>query len=138
MVGKAGVWGNFGSWDFNKAVMYQKTKNLEREQAAAYLVDNFSLTTEKANQIYGEIQSTDADRWIAPWPGYISGWNPCQRSAEQELRCVGSVEGQQFALRIDLNSYNTSFEGNSAIAPNSIVYATKEGIVEKQLDGQKT
>ena len=138
MVGKAGVWGHFGSWDFNKAVMYQKTKNLEREQAATYLVDNFSLTTEKANQIYGEIQSTDADRWIAPWPGYISGWNSCQRSAEKEIRCLGSVQGQQFALRVNLENYNASFEGNSAVAPNSIVYATKESIVEKQLEGQKT
>ena len=138
MVGKAGVWGHFGSWDFDKAVMYQKTKNLEREQAITYLVDNFDLTFEQATQTYGEIQTTDADRWIAPWPGFISGWNSCQQIAEQELRCVGSLQGQQFVIRIDLHNYNASFEGNPAITPDSIVYATKEGIEEKQLDGQKT
>ncbi len=138
MVGKAGVWGHFGSWDFNKAVMYQKTKNLKREEATVYLADNFSVSPEQAGQIYGEIQTTDADRWIAPWPGYLNNQEQCQRLPGPGLRCVGSIQGQQFILRIDLNDYNVTFEGNPAITPNSIVYPTKESIEEKILNGQKT
>lgn len=133
MVGKAGVWGHFGSWNFKKAVMHKETRNLKPEEAVLYLTSTFDLTSEEAARIHAEVLATDADKWIAPWPGYSSGWNSCQRIAEEEIRCLGSVQGQQFALRIDLNNYNATFEGNSGLGPNTIVYATTDEIKEKDL-----
>ena len=133
MVGKAGVWGHFGSWNFKKAVMHKETRNLKREKAVSYLMSKFNATAEEAQRLHAEVLANDADKWIAPWPGYISGWNSCENSAEKEIRCLGSAQGQQFALRIDVNTYNATFEGNSGVGPNSIVYATKDGIQEKNL-----
>ncbi len=136
MIGKAGVWGHFGSWDFQKAVMYQKTKNLKLEEALPYLTSNFGLSEEEAAQTYTEIKTTSADQWIASWPGYLSGLQGCEKLSEEKLRCVGSVQDKNFALLIDLDTYNATFEGNNnGITPNSITYATKQGIEEKHFSG---
>ncbi len=138
MVGKAGVWGHFGSWNFRKAVMYQQTRGLPRPQAVAYLTEQFNLSEEEADRIHGEIQTTDADRWISGWPGYLSRPQPCEKVSATELQCAGGLQNQQFLLHIDLQTGDVSFEGNSDVKPNSLVYPTEEGVVKKELEGQKT
>lgn len=137
MVGKAGVWGHFGSWDFRKAVMHKETRNLEREEAIGYLTSRFNLSPENAAQTYAEIISTDADKWISPWPGYLTGPQGCERIAEQEIRCVASVQGGGVAARISLENFNVTLEGNPGMVPDSLVYPTSQGVAEKELDGKK-
>ena len=132
MVGKAGVWGHFGSWDFRRAVIYQKIKNLEHNQAVAELTTTFSLSSEEAEQYYNEVKTTSADSWIAPWPGYLSGVETCEKVAEDQLRCPGSIQGKTFMVRIDLNTHDATFESSTALSPNSIVYTTSQGIQEKK------
>ena len=100
MVGKAGVWGHFGSWDFTKATMYQNTHNLARADAVAYLTTTFNLSEEEADRMYSEIQTTKGDQWIAPWPGYLSSGD-CDTLSYTEIRCAGSAQGGNFAFRID-------------------------------------
>lgn len=139
MVGKAGVWGHFGSWDFRRAVIYQKIKNLEHNQAVAELTASFSLSPEEAEQYYNEVKTTSADSWIASWPGYLSGVENCEKIAEDQLRCLGSVQGKNFAVRVDLNDHNAAFEnnaGDAGVTPTSIVYAGKQGIEEKEFKGE--
>ena len=138
MVGKAGVWGHFGSWDFKKAVMYLNVKKLNQQEAVDYLTTTFKMSEQEADRIYSEVQSNEADKWIAPWPGYLSGFQGCDRLSDVELRCPGSIQGQNFALRIDTTTWNVSFENNPEITPNSLVYATKEGVFEQEFAGQKT
>ena len=135
MIGKAGVWGHFGSWDFTRAVMYQKTKKMVRAEAVPYLVKNFNLSPEEAEQLYSEIQSSDADRWIAPWPGYIDGPQGCEKVPENKLRCSGAVQGKKFVINIDLADHSAKFETQGEVYPNSIIYADQQGIVEKQFTG---
>ena len=135
MVGKAGVWGHFGSWDFNRAVMHQKTKKLERDEAIDLLTTEFKLSKEEAEQLYVEIKSTDADRWIAPWPGYLTGIQGCEKISEDQLRCPGSIQDKNFVIDIDLTDHTTKFETQGEVYPNSIVYATEEGITEKRFSG---
>lgn len=137
MVGKAGVWGHFGSWDFEKATMYQNTKKLSREEAITYLTNNFDLNEEEADRIHSEILTTKGDRWISPWPGYLSGWQNCDPVSENEIKCVGSVQGGNFVSIIDLQSFNVSFEGNLGISPDSLVYLTERNVEEKEFSGQK-
>lgn len=133
MVGKSGVWGHFGSWDFEKAIMYQNTNKMIKADAIKYLTENFSLTEEEADQTYYEIQTTEGDHWISPWPGYLSGMNGCDRESEDKLRCAGSLRGAgNFAFQVDLKTYDVIIENNKEILPNSIVYATKEKIEEKK------
>ena len=135
MIGKAGVWGHFGSWDFNRAVMYQKVKKLEKNEALNIIITEFGLTEEQADQFYAEIKSTDADKWIAPWPGYIGGPQSCEKKSEDTLRCVGSLQGKNFMINVDLNNYSARFETQTEIYPNSIIYVTPSEVIEKKISG---
>ncbi len=142
MVGKAGVWGHFGSWDFKKASMYQQTQskssNLSKDELIKSLADKFNLTASQAAQTYSEIKSTKGDQWIAPWPGYLTGLSGCTKLSDQELGCVTSVQGQNIAFRVSLEAKTVAIENVPDVFPNSFVYATKEGIVEKKLEGKHT
>ncbi|MEK6845419.1 MAG: peptidylprolyl isomerase, partial [Nanoarchaeota archaeon] len=139
MIGKAGVWGHFGSWDFNKAVMYQQTKDKTQEEAVAYLTKKFNFTAEQATQLHSQIQSTPADSWIAPWPNYISGINPCETSSEKELLCnVGTSQGT-ITLSVNLENKSAIVKTNNpetVVHPDSLVYADKEGIKEKKFSSE--
>ncbi len=136
MVGKAGVWGHFGSWDFRRAVMHLKTKKLPRSEAVEYLNQTFGLHLTDADTIHNQIQNTDADKWISSWPGYLSGFQSCQRVSASELRCLGGVSGSNFALRVTIGSWDAVFEGSPGVTPNSLVYADREGIHEKTFTEQ--
>lgn len=135
MVGKAGVWGHFGSWDFDRAVMYLDTSKMNREKAIPYLVEKFNLTPEEAEQIHAEIRSTDADRWISPWPGYPIGIQGCEKLPENKLHCPASIQGKNFIINVDLADHSAKFESQNEIYPNSLVYADQNGIVEKKFSG---
>ncbi len=136
MISKAGVWGHFGSWDFTRAVMYQTTKTMEHDEAIAFLSSRFNLSGDDAEQYYSEIQSTPADNWISPWPSYVSGLNECQTQKSVVLCNVGTQQGT-IPIRVDLINGTAIIAGpqNQIINPRSLVYATKEGIVEKRFNG---
>ena len=133
MVGKSGVWGHFGSWDFEKATIYQNIKNIPKDKAIKYLIKNFNLTEEKSDNTYYEVQNQKGDQWIAPWPGYLSGLKKCENK-DQEIICSASVQQGNLIFRIDPNNFNVTIDNNKGIKPNSIVYATKEGIKEKKFN----
>jgi dolichyl-diphosphooligosaccharide--protein glycosyltransferase len=91
MVGKASVWGHFGSWDFKKADMWQTARKLDIVEGTKILKEKFNLSEEEADNIYYEIKNTKADRWVSPWPGYLSGLAGC--SADKEIiRCNNGLE----------------------------------------------
>jgi len=131
MVGKAGVWAHFGSWDFNKASMYQSVKNLNSIQGIELLKNEFNLDEEIASEYYYQIQTTDADRWISPWPGYL-GRASCQKQGENNLTCTGNIGQQGISININLEKGEATIPTtNGNIKPASFVYPTKEGITEK-------
>ncbi len=80
MIGKAGVWAHFGSWDFKKASMYQAVKGMNKAEGKDLLKNRYELDEESASKIYDEIQNNEADQWISPWPGYVGGgdWRGCE------------------------------------------------------------
>jgi hypothetical protein len=137
MIGKAGVWGHFGSWDFRKALMWQKTVKMARDEAINYLMDNFNMTEEAADKTHSEITSNKADRWVSPWPGYHTGLNNCDSISNNKIKCTTGIQGGTVGMIIDLNSMNVTIEGKE-ITPNSVVYPTKEEIIEKKLEGSHT
>lgn len=77
MIGKAGVWGHFGSWNFTRANMYLDAKKLSYDEGKDLLMKTYSLSEIEAEKTYNEIRVQDADRWVAPWPGYVSGETSC-------------------------------------------------------------
>jgi len=137
MVSKAGVWGHFGSWDFDKALMYQKTKEMSRSDAVSYLIKDFNLTEEQADQIHYEIQNTGADQWISPWPGYRSGLSACNNEANQTILCNINTQQGSISALIKLSDKNVLIKSNNndQIHPTSLVYADKEEVKEKKFNG---
>ena len=82
MVGKAGVWSHFGSWDFDRAYVYKNLRNQPLEQATQIMMDRFGYSEEEAANIYFEAQALSSDEeansWIATWPNYVSGIRDCK------------------------------------------------------------
>ncbi len=136
MVCKAGVWGHFGSWSFDRAFMYQNTRQLPRADAVQYLTSTFNLTAEDADRIHNEIRTTKGDRWIASWPGYLAGWQGCSQE-EAVLRCPGSLQGTPLTFFVNLSTHEVTIEGSEQ-HPNTIVYATTDGVEKKEFPGPKT
>ncbi len=137
MVGKAGVWGHFGSWDFEKATMYQNANRMAPAEGIAYLQKQFGLSEEEASRTYDEIKNTEGDQWISPWPRYLSDPRPCDYSSKNELRCVGNLQGGTISIKVNLTTLNTSIENNPDLNVDKIVYATKTGVEEKEQAGKK-
>ncbi len=138
MVGKAGVWGHFGSWDFEKATMYQTTKNLPTNKAVEYLTTEFGLTNEEAQKTHLDIKNNNGDQWIAPWPGYISGKKKCDSSGTT-IVCVNSIQGQQVIMELDLENENINLKNlDGDIKPESIVFQKNGKIVKKDFTGKNT
>jgi dolichyl-phosphooligosaccharide-protein glycotransferase len=137
MIGKAGVWGHFGSWDFEKATMYQNTVKLPRAEAVAYLAENFDIDEAEAASLHTEIITADPDRWIAPWPGYLSGRQQCQTIGAGQLRCILSTGSGSISVLINLLTDTAEIEGNPGVVPNSIVYPAGESVNHIELNGEK-
>ncbi len=134
MVGKSGVWGHFGSWDFYKAEMWQRVHDQEHDEAIKILKEpKYGLAAEQAEQYYTEIKSTPADRWLSPWPGFM-GQISCMKKEEQ-MQCQFPAGQGAAVLLIDLKENTANIPTNNGFAyPNSLVYATKTEIVEKKFN----
>jgi dolichyl-diphosphooligosaccharide--protein glycosyltransferase len=82
MVGKAGVWAHFGTWNIDKAYIINNLKDKPLEEAVQTMIERWNYTEDQATSIYYEIQTLTTDRemndWIAPWPSYgSSSMIPC-------------------------------------------------------------
>lgn len=139
MIGKAGVWGHFGSWDFHRAQSYQDVHRKEREPSIAYLQQQLNLSVESAEEAYQEIQQSSADQWIAPWPGYFSGILGCTKQEDSTLFCPVQVGEQQFPFIIDLDKKTAAAEAidGTLITPASLVYPTGDQVIEKEFAGTR-
>ncbi|MBU3896296.1 hypothetical protein KKG36_03235, partial [Patescibacteria group bacterium] len=78
MIGKSGVWAHFGSWDFDRGLIYNTLKKKEYnnnlDKSVEFLQKRFDYSSEEAESMFYEVQSIttsdQANSWIAPWPGY--------------------------------------------------------------------
>ena len=135
MVGKSGVWAHFGRWNFNRASMYQSVKKLNAEKGTELLKNKFNLDEEKASQYYYEIQTTEADQWIASWPSYASGFGSCQDEGDNQLLCSNNAGGQLLQFRINLTTMDTVLiTTQKPLPPASVTYATADSVVEKRFE----
>lgn len=93
MIGKGGVWGHFGSWNFKKADLWNQVRKMTKDEAVKYMT-RYNYSSEKAEQVYAEIKAIrndgEANTWIAGWPGYYSGLDGCSRDGSN-LDCGGKV-----------------------------------------------
>jgi dolichyl-diphosphooligosaccharide--protein glycosyltransferase len=136
MIGKSGVWAHFGSWDFNRALIYNKLKQRafrrDKTRSMEFLKDRFGYSDEKAENIFFDVQSIttsrEANDWIAPWPSYASGLTGCPRVNNESIRCNMG----QFFVEINLTSMDANIPSQQGIVhPDTFVYPTEEGIEVK-------
>lgn len=134
MIGKAGVWAHFGSWDFDRADWWITARKLDKEPAIQKIMVDYNLSRDRAQQIVDEIksiQNEDAgNSWIAPWPMYRSGLTGCGKSGNI-IKCDG--------IGLTVNTANMdatlSMQGASA-PPSSLVYLSNTGVEEKKFEGR--
>ena len=132
MVGKSGVWAHFGSWDFNKALIYNTLKRKEYrddlEKSISFLQDRFNHTREEAELIHYDVQSigsdAEANSWIAGWPGY-AGSSSCSKMEEGKIAC--GIE-QSALVEIDLQTLQADIQTAQGIThPNFVVLPLENG-----------
>ncbi|RME78375.1 hypothetical protein D6774_01365, partial [Candidatus Woesearchaeota archaeon] len=118
MVGKAGVWGHFGSWDFERAYI---VSNLAKKPTAVAEMENlFGYNTSYAQSIANEVASltteSQKNTWVSGWPGYMSGWLSCTLKNEVYKCPVNVVVGRQAGGQIVMHSVsiNLSSPQNSS------------------------
>jgi len=135
MVGKAGVWGHFGSWDFEKAYIWTNLRKLNKDDMISAMKTKFNYDNEKAEQVYYKIQSIDdekaANNWISPWPGYMSQLVNCQTKGNAVTCNNGAI--------IDLTNLDAKIQvqGGTGI-PRSLVYINEnKEIQEKTFSNSK-
>ena len=121
MIGKAGVWGHFGSWSFERSMAYLYTSQYSQQEALTK-IEVMSLTKVEAASLYAEAKALPnaqaANTWISGWPNYITqSWIGCT-SQNSTVRCSAQVGYQQAAdgvIAIDALSFKSSNPGDAAL-----------------------
>ena len=133
MVGKAGVWAHFGSWDFDRADIWVFAKNMPRDSAIDFITKNMNVSGQEAERLYFEVQGIadegEANTWIAPWPSYAGQAN-CRNIENRTISCDNGV-------KINLTNMDAEVPTQQGIMrPYSLVYASADDVVEKKFDSQ--
>lgn len=135
MIGKAGVWAHFGSWDFERAEIWTDLRHRPKEEAIQYMITNYNYTSEKAESLYDEvsiIQNEDfANSWVAPWPNYISGIAGCSQDGKY-LMCQNQIGNQYILVNVSLETGEGIIPTTTGtMHPASMVYVKDNKTIEK-------
>ena len=139
MIQKSGVWAHFGSWNFDRAQIYNTLNKAEykknKQSAMDYLMKRFNYTEKQADDIYYEVQSLSSNKevnnWIALWPSYAVKPEECTKLSDETFACpIG--EGTGLLNTTTMDFYIGTKDGIKH--PNPLVYTTKDKIVTKQYD----
>jgi len=137
MIGKSGVWAHFGSWDFNKALMYNTFKegNNDLDLYTSFLQNRFNLTYDESKNTYNEVKSImtndEANSWIAPWPSYI-GTGSCAGPIENVIRC-DIIQGA--SAYINLTTMQADVPTNKGVLhPDPLVYVEGKDVKVKRFE----
>ncbi|MBD3303543.1 hypothetical protein GF343_00195 [Candidatus Woesearchaeota archaeon] len=129
MVSKAGVWGHFGSWDFEKAHIWVNLKNLPKDEMMAAMQEKFNYSDKQAEQVYYKVQSIEnekkANSWISPWPTYMSQLVNCQ-TKNNEVTCNNG-------LVVNLNDMSAKIKAQDGEGtPQSLIYVDNNGTLQEK------
>jgi len=127
MIGKAGVWSHFGSWNFRRAKMWNLVRKKSYDEGIKILKEEFNLSENEADRIYYEIKSIEADKWITGWYGYRSGLSSCS-VIDDMVKCGNG-------LNVNLTTMDAWFVTEKGkVRPYSLVYVLGEDVVEKKFN----
>lgn len=134
MIGKSGVWSHFGSWDFDRALIYNTLKKKEYnglDKGVKFLQERFNYSKNDAERLFDEVQSIttsdQANNWIAPWPGY-AGSAGCGKIDNVTLSCT--ISGIPLVVNLSANDvYAESTTGR--VHPKWVSLPAGQGIILK-------
>jgi dolichyl-phosphooligosaccharide-protein glycotransferase len=134
MIGKSGVWAHFGSWDFKRASIYRDTKKLQSAKGISLLEQKYNFSPDDAKRIYYEIQNTDAEYWIAPWPGYIDSLRNCQNQAKDRYICAHVLNKQTLYFEVDTANNTAHITTQTGkLYPDTLVIPEGDSYLVKEL-----
>jgi dolichyl-diphosphooligosaccharide--protein glycosyltransferase len=147
MIGKAGVWAHWGSWDFEKKYVsdFYKTKSSE------LIVSEIDADIEVVQTYIDELNDIDLrvktqnikrsdliNQWYAPYPSYVpiqgNYYVPCQINNGSSIVCAQGIEVESVGIDMKIKSI-----ANEQITIKNIVYPTQLGTLKTSLndpDGQ--
>lgn len=131
MVGKAGVWAHFGSWDFERAEIWREFRDLPLQDAVSKMMNEFNYTKDYAEKLYYEVQAIsneqEANNWISPWPGYITA-TACSKEDNSTVVCAFSLQGQTVPIEVNTKTEEAFIETTKGIVyPYSLAYIDSSG-----------
>lgn len=137
MVGKAGVWAHWGSWDFTKKYVYDNYKKSSTEEIATLLDKNQSLIEQYVKEL--EVIDLNArtqnvnrenliNQWFAPYPTY--GENIGCSLTNTSLVCAEQIS-------VDLITGEISTADSLQFSIRNIVLPSPEDVrvLENDVDG---
>ena len=127
MVGKAGVWAHFGSWDFRKSKLINIIHENSEYEAVEFIKTEYNMTDNEAQAFYLEAQSQgtgrDANTWIAPWPSYTSGLSSCSVNGNLIMCNTGLI--------FNMTSRDAAIQtGDGQSRPKSVAFVNEQGDFE--------
>ncbi|MBS3175836.1 hypothetical protein J4457_01220 [Candidatus Woesearchaeota archaeon] len=123
MTQKAGVWAHFGSWDFDRAEIFNAVKRKNFQDGVQLLKEKYNYPDQQATALYNQIQTQDGDSFIAPWPSFASNLAGCNLNGELLLCGNGAIVNTTSS-----EAFVSATQGILKAA--SLVYADGTGIHE--------
>ena len=132
MVGKSGVWAHFGSWNFERAKLYNYFKEAKGIEEFKQKVDiDLNYDDETKEKLFYDMTALITDRqindWIAPWPSY-GGVVGCSIVSEEVRRCnLPAGNNQAIPLEINLTTMEAYVNVNGqTLRPNNFGYMNSD------------
>ncbi len=142
MVGKSGVWAHFGSWNFERAKLYNYFKTETYDGFVQQLVGELEYNEEDAQKKFYELNSLVTDRqvndWIAPWPSY-GGSAECAKQNDELIQCnLPAQQNQLIPLTINLTTHDAYVNsGQEIFYANKLGYFEGDNYIIKDFEGSK-
>ena len=131
MVGKAGVWGYFGNWNFTRSFVVDQVQNQPSSEAIVEISETLDIDSQQAGELYREasdLDGTGVESWISPRPNYLTQQPVSCEEAQGGLACdvqanIGqNRQNQQFRIAgvfVDQSSIQDSYFEIQVVDQNS-------------------
>lgn len=135
MVGKAGVWAHWGSWDFTKKYVHDNYKTKSAKEIAENIDENVTLIENyiaELNNIEIKAEAEDIkkqdliNQWFAPYPSYI----PIQGKYLYACNNNNLSLSCQNGVSVDMATGKVSASFSAQVIFKNLVYPTNSGDLE--------
>ena len=101
---------------------------VDKNKGIALLENKYKLSADDALRTYYEIQNTEANHWIAPWPNYIDTKRNCQKQSKDRFICTHRLNNQVIPFLVDLENKTAFFNTQSGkVTPDTLIIKNETG-----------